>query len=591
MNKISWFSGTMVFGILLAIVAIFISVMPAQAQEASDPEQPVTQGEVETIKYRAMEGIADSSDNFQITPTFLWWGTTPRGLGDTITVNIIITGTRDTNLDWIDYFSFTAPTGWTITGIGSAPAQNTAATCGTQNITSGFSATSAYWGWDDGNVDPTDPSTYPPDSDCGVYLANNVAPFPEYQLQVTMLIGTDPSIKRCPGADRVVFGGDDVGSPQNYAEFHADSDGFGSNPGDAGYILISSCYLPQVDVVKTVTTTGDCADGVDSINNLSPGTPVTYCYYLDNTSGDLAEGRWMTNTYHHLNDDILGDITTEPAGDMDAQGANDADILYTANSTAPSSGCVINTATYFADTDAGWVWDSVNDQFAQGYYQSASATDTAEICVASVVADYSTLGVVTPSYGDAWHLQSSGTTVYFGADVDTGVGSSEDTFNADDIDGVSVAGPWGNGPGAGLFDVALSGAVTSNTCVNAWLDWDNDGSFDAGDQIISSKTGLSAGLNTIAFDVPAGTFPAAGNVTFNYRFRVTPDCTSFAGTDPIGVATNGEVGDGQQRFTPTAVSLQASDLATSNPITAFLPITLLLAVATLYVWRRRLQFD
>jgi LruC domain-containing protein len=70
--------------------------------------------------------------------------------------------------------------------------------------------------------------------------------------------------------------------------------------------------------------------------------------------------------------------------------------------------------------------------------------------------------------------------------------------------------------------------------VNAWVDSDKDGEFDADEQIITAEA-VSSGSNVVAYDVP--TWSEAGSTWA--RFRVS----SEASLSPIGGVSDGEVED------------------------------------------------
>jgi PKD repeat protein len=119
----------------------------------------------------------------------------------------------------------------------------------------------------------------------------------------------------------------------------------------------------------------------------------------------------------------------------------------------------------------------------------------------------------------------------------------DDTNSTDDEDGVSAVGTWVVGTNGGLVDVTASGAG----CLSGWIDWDNNNNFsDLGDDAIVMAE-VTAGTNTISFDIPAGTVLA--NTTFFSRFRLvpdtgtSPDCSDDTPVDLTGEVSNGEVED------------------------------------------------
>ena len=78
--------------------------------------------------------------------------------------------------------------------------------------------------------------------------------------------------------------------------------------------------------------------------------------------------------------------------------------------------------------------------------------------------------------------------------------------------------------------------------LNAWMDFNKNGSWaDAGDQIFTNKP-LTAGLNALTFNIPATAI--FGKTYLRFRFN------TIGGLSYTGLATNGEVEDYQQQTCP-----------------------------------------
>ncbi|HFQ94828.1 MAG TPA: hypothetical protein ENK32_12500, partial [Anaerolineae bacterium] len=128
---------------------------------------------------------------------------------------------------------------------------------------------------------------------------------------------------------------------------------------------------------------------------------------------------------------------------------------------------------------------------------------------------------------------------YLGAGVDadgngqpTNGADGDDTDAAgDDEDGVQFGAPFT--PGASV-DITVTASTAGY--LNAWFDWDNDGSLDATDRVFTDQP-LSAGANVLTVNVPAGISPAS----LYSRFRFTSGQNQA--TSPTGQAPNGEVED------------------------------------------------
>jgi uncharacterized repeat protein (TIGR01451 family) len=163
------------------------------------------------------------------------------------------------------------------------------------------------------------------------------------------------------------------------------------------------------------------------------------------------------------------------------------------------------------------------------------------------------------------HLLGSG--VYLGACVDSeldgppsaGAGADDltagiQTFGTcaaagDDEDGVVFPAPLVAGQPANA-EVTASAPCT----LSAWADWNADGDFaDAGENLAPGGAALAAGVNPLAFPVPAAAVPGA-TVT---RFR----CTTAGAVTPVGQAPDGEVEDHPATAQAAVVAVSASKTA------------------------------
>ncbi len=110
-------------------------------------------------------------------------------------------------------------------------------------------------------------------------------------------------------------------------------------------------------------------------------------------------------------------------------------------------------------------------------------------------------------------------------------GKPSELADADSDDGVVMTGTVSRG---GLLDMDIT--VTGVGKLSAWADWNRDGSFGAGEQILTDiDVDGSLGVYTLSVAVPLG---ASEGLTF-VRFRLT----SQAGVGPTGMALDGEVED------------------------------------------------
>ena len=126
----------------------------------------------------------------------------------------------------------------------------------------------------------------------------------------------------------------------------------------------------------------------------------------------------------------------------------------------------------------------------------------------------------------------------------------DDMTGGDDEDGVALVGALVRGSNATFRVVASAGGL-----LNAWIDFNQNGSWaDAADQIVADGA-LAAGTNVLGIAVPSGA--ALGDTFARFRF------SSAAALLPFGLAADGEVED--YRFTvyqpaPTA------DIAITNMV-------------------------
>ena len=148
--------------------------------------------------------------------------------------------------------------------------------------------------------------------------------------------------------------------------------------------------------------------------------------------------------------------------------------------------------------------------------------------------------------GGPFHTVDPALGLHLGACVDTeSTGPPSGSADGDDLAaGSSVVGTCtgADDEDGVVFDSLVtackSGQVTvtasAAALLDAWIDFDADGSFDAGDQIFTSEP-LVAGPNPLAFAVPC---TAADGTTYA-RFRLS----SAGGLGPDGPADDGEVED------------------------------------------------
>jgi len=166
------------------------------------------------------------------------------------------------------------------------------------------------------------------------------------------------------------------------------------------------------------------------------------------------------------------------------------------------------------------------------------------------VEDYvSTIAVPTTDFGDwsgagdAWSIASSN--LRMGALADTeyvstrnATATGDDTVGSDDEEGVTMSAGYNLGSNSSLT-VLTTNLTGTPAYLNAWVDWNNNGSFsDPGEQIstnVSIPSGTTASMQTVNFTVPLNAVPGGRGA----RFRLT----DVQNPTPLGAAGMGEVED------------------------------------------------
>ncbi len=206
------------------------------------------------------------------------------------------------------------------------------------------------------------------------------------------------------------------------------------------------------------------------------------------------------------------------------------------NGTIPSNGTctvTVNVTSSIAGSYANSI--ATGDLMTSGGPNTAPATATLAVRAADY-GDAPDSYATTRAANGARHGVVSGFSL--GATVDTeadGVPSADASSDGADEDGVILpATPLVQGANASATVTLTNTALLANPRLDAWIDFNLDGDFDANERIANSIV-LSAGANTVNFTTPAG---APTGSTFA-RFRLSDG----GGLSPIGPAATGEVED------------------------------------------------
>ncbi|MGC9397573.1 MAG: SdrD B-like domain-containing protein [Anaerolineae bacterium] len=176
-----------------------------------------------------------------------------------------------------------------------------------------------------------------------------------------------------------------------------------------------------------------------------------------------------------------------------------------------------------------------------------------------------------------------------GQESDSVVGDDGDS-EGDDDDGVAPTGSvnWADGADGASVDVTVGGCP--DVCyLSAWIDWNGDGDFRDADERALLDFVVTDGVQTITFDVPAGTFGGSTNLTFNTRYRLYANSTNGL-AQPTGLTSNGEVEDYRWQFTPNVVTLTTftADSVVLPMALAALILPFMAALQLLRLRRRRM---
>ena len=318
--------------------------------------------------------------------------------------------------------------------------------------------------------------------------------------------------------------------PSDYGDWSGTADAFSTV--NAGLRLGA---LADTEFVSTrnATATGDDTTGADdedavSLPAFTAGAPVTIPVLVTNTTGAVAYlNVWMDfNNNNSLND----------AGEQLATNVT----IATGQTNATSNVAVTIPATAVTGSTLGLRFRLTNVTNPG----STGGAGNGE------VEDYTTtIAVPTTDFGD-WNgtadaASTASSNLRLGALADTeftstrnAAATGDDTTGSDDEDGVSLPTRLNLGASGSII-----ATITNNTgatgYLNAWVDFNGNGSFsDSGEQIATNTTVVTASngvTRTMTFTTPSGAKPGQRGV----RVRLT----SVQNPGPTGTVGTGEVED------------------------------------------------
>jgi hypothetical protein len=306
---------------------------------------------------------------------------------------------------------------------------------------------------------------------------------------------------------------------------------------------------------RNAAATGDDITGTDdedgvAMPTFTAGAPAAIPVVVTNTSGSAA----YLNVWIDYNNN--GDLTDEGE-----QIATDVSIT--------TSGTQNLNITVPANASTG---NNLGVRFRLTDIPSPGVTGIAGI---GEVEDYVvSIAVPTTDFGDwsgaadASSLASSD--LRMGALADTehvstrnATATGDDITGSDDEDGVMIGSQT---PGtAGSAAVVVTNNSGSAGYLNAWIDFNNNGSFtDVGEQIATNTviaTGTNGATQTVNFIVPVDTIPGQRGA----RFRLT----DTQNPTPTGASGMGEVEDHMVTITCLPIAVNPTSLSTPTVGTAF----------------------
>ncbi|MCX6858481.1 MAG: GEVED domain-containing protein, partial [Verrucomicrobia bacterium] len=322
----------------------------------------------------------------------------------------------------------------------------------------------------------------------------------------------------------------EIQSPIDYGDFAS----FAS----AGSTMVNTIFIGTlVDTEPSSTSnaaaTADDLDGTDDEDgatvpaNMTQGAPGTITVNVTNNSaGNARLSTWIDFNRNGVLTDAGEQIANNVVVNKSTIGANQV-----INFTVPVNASVGTAGIRVRLTDT-------NNPSSVGLAGSGEVEDY----VTSIV-------LPTTDFGD-WNAAADASSLFsanlrIGTLTDTefvstrnATATGDDTTGSDDEDGVTLAASY-TPVVAGSATVVTTNTSGAAAYLNAWIDYNNNGSFaDAGEQIATNTlvaTGTSGVGQTINFTPPITAIPGQRGARFRF--------TSVTNPTPVGAAGSGEVED------------------------------------------------
>jgi len=302
---------------------------------------------------------------------------------------------------------------------------------------------------------------------------------------------------------------------------------------------------PQTFTI-TVTEQADLAVTKDNGSSTSvPGTATTYTIVASNTGPSAADGvgvddsfppeldcEWTSTAAGGASGNTAGPVSGDIADTVDLPVG--ASVTYTADCwiAADASGTLSNQATVTAPggvDDPDTANNTASDDTEMEMLDFGDAPDS----------------TVDPAFAFPTRLADDGArhaiddTLFLGAAIDAeGDGQPDATAGGDDNAGATPDDEDGvtfSGTPALCEDLELTVTASAPGLLNAWMDWNTDGSWQPSEQV-AVDVSLDPGDNDFVVTVPCD---ASVDMPVIGRFRIS----SAGGLGPAGLASDGEVED------------------------------------------------
>jgi hypothetical protein len=332
---------------------------------------------------------------------------------------------------------------------------------------------------------------------------------------------------------------------------------------DAASNAISTLRLGALIDTEYVSTRNASATGDDitgsadedgvTLPSMTAGAPATIPVIVTNTTGSAA---FLNVWIDYNNNGVLTDAGEQIATNVSIP-TGSSNSTQNLNITVPAgvvTGSNVGVRVRLTDVSSPGVTGTSGNGEVEDYVTSIAVPTTD-------FGDWS-------GAADASSIASSN--LRMGALADTEYVSTlnasatgDDITGSDDEDGVTLPSQV---PGtAGSATVVVTNNSGAAGYLNAWIDYNNNGSFaDAGEQI-ATNTSIATGTNgttqTVNFVVPVGAVPGQRGA----RFRLT----STQNPTSIGASGTGEVEDNIVTITCLPIGLSPSTLTTPTVGTAF----------------------